>query len=252
QAGNPTIGPAAGADAELLLRDAAKLVGPTSQHRWDGTAGGARVVLQSLAPAVIVLDQALSAEEKSAWTSTAIELGVRRVMETGRTNGQIIHYAAPLPDAGKLAGDVWTDALWLLHPGTLPPDKLQLGARYESVSSQLSADGLASCVGNDHRYVRQAETGTSRRHLQVLQARSGEAAWVQSLVESAAPLSERMTQFDATLPRLPEQDRQRLVFRVITAAKLRGKHDLYRAMLSQAAERWPDEPLGRLSALHVQ
>jgi len=250
--GDHLTGPLASSDGELLLRDAAKLVGPTSQHRWDGTASGTRVLLQGLAPVVIVLDQALSAEEKSLWTSTAIELGVRRVMETGRANGQIIHYAAPLPDAGKLAGDVWTDALWLLRPGTLPPDRLQLGARYDSVSSQLSADGLASCVGNDRRYVRQTEAGTSRRHLQVLQARAGEAAWVQSLVESAAPLSERMTQFDATLPRLPEQDRQRLVFRVITAAKLRGKHDLYRAMLSQAADRWPDEPLGRLSALHVQ
>lgn len=241
-----------GTDSELLLREAAKLVGPTAQHDWDGTANGTRVLLQGLAPAVVVLDQALSAEEKAIWTSTAIELGVRRVMETGRSNGQIIHYAAPLPDAGKLAGDVWTDALWLLRPGTLPPDKLQLGARYDSVSSQLSADGLASCVGSDRRYVRQAESGTSRRHLQVLQARSGEAAWVQSLVESATPLSERMSQFEVTLPRLPEQDRQRLVFRVLTAAKLRGKHDLYRAMLRQATERWPDEPFGRLCALHAE
>ncbi len=238
-------------DHELLLREAAKLVGPTAQHRWDGSASETRILLESLAPAVIVLDQALSAEEKSVWTSIAIELGVRRVMETGRANGQVIHYAAPLPDAAKLAGDVWTDAFWLLCPGTLPPDKLLLGARYDSVASQLSADGLASCVGTDRRYVRQAESGTSRRHLQVLQARSGEAAWVQSLVESPTPLSERMTQFDATLPRLPEQDRQRLVFRVIVAAKLHGKHDLYRAMLRQAADRWPDEPLGRLCELHA-
>jgi len=256
------------AELDPLVREAAQLVGPATHYQWRREAditspggqqtrpvavgGGASPseILKHSPPAVLVLDQHLTAAEKSAWTQAAVECGVQRIFETGRTSGHTLHNAAALANSGKLAGDVWTDALWLLAPGVLPPQKLQLGARYDTVSDHLSADGLAGFVGVDRRYVRSDSSQASRRHLQVLQARTGEAAWIEGIVRSPASTAELNQQIDAYLPRSAEENRQRLVWQLIVASQSAGKPHLYRAMLRQAAKRWPDQPLGLICQLH--
>jgi hypothetical protein len=173
------------------------------------------------------------------------------VFETGRANGQTLHSAAALTSVGLLAGDVWVDSLCLLKPGTMPPDKLRLASRYDAVSDHFSADGLAGFVGGDGRFARSPSGGTSRRHLQILQARTGESAWVNAIVMSTSPVDELMRQVDANLPHIAEENRQRLLLRVIAESKTAGRHELYRAMLNQVATRWPDEPLGLMCQLHL-
>lgn len=256
------------ANDDPLLRSSLAFIGPAAQYVWNRpssthqdalpqahptgrTAGaGAMEILSQTLPAVLVLDQNLSSTEKSAWTQAAVELGVKRIFETGRANGQVLHNAAALPHCGKLAGDVWNDALMLLRPGSLAPESLRLGARFDAINDQLSTDGLAGFIGTDRRYVRPASSSTSRRHLQILQARTGETAWIQSMLASNAPLDELVKQFTANLPRSAPENQQRLVWRLIVASKSAGNAALHRAMLGQASRLWPDQPIGRLSRLY--
>jgi len=250
-----------------LIRSALGLVGPAAHYVWNRTpqpqessfcqarpthrTSGATPaeILAHTVPAVLVLDHHLSSAEKSQWTQSAVQLGVKRIFETGRSNGQVMHNAAALPNCGKLAGDVWNDALMLLRPGTLAPESLRLGTRFDSINDQLSTDGLAGFVGSDRRYVRPALPSTSRRHLQILQARTGEAAWIDSMLASNAPIDELVNQFEANLARSAPENQQRLVWRLIVASKSAGNAQLYRAMLDQAARLWPDQPIGRVSRL---
>jgi len=250
-----------------IVRSALGLVGPAAHYVWNRpsrsqlqslcqahptrrTAGATPAeILAHTLPVVLVLDQNLSSAEKSAWTQSAVQLGVKRIFETGRSNGQVLHNAAALPHCGKLAGDVWNDALMLLRPGTLAPESLRLGTRFDAINDQLSTDGLAGFVGSDRRYVRPALPSTSRRHLQVLQARTGETAWIDSMLASNAPIDELVKQFEANLPRSAPENQQRLVWRLIVASKSAGNAQLHRAMLEQAARLWPDQPIGRISRL---
>jgi len=250
-----------------IVRTALGLVGPAAHYVWNRpskpqetslyqahptlrTAGAipAEILAHTL-PAVLVLDHHLSSAEKSLWIQSAVQLGVKRIFETGRSNGQVLHNAAALPNCGKLAGDVWNDALMLLRPGTLAPESLRLGTRFDSINDQLSTDGLAGFVGTDRRYVRPALPSTSRRHLQILQARTGETAWIDSMLASNAPIDELVKQFEANLPRSAPENQQRLVWRLIVASKSAGNAKLHRAMLDQAARLWPDQPIGRISRL---
>jgi len=250
-----------------LLHSSLALVGPAAHYIWhrspaagrfalpqahptDRTSGASpQEILSYTLPAVLVLDQNLSPAEKSAWTQAAVDLGVKRIFETGRSNGQVLHNAAALPNCGKLAGDVWNDALMLLRPGTLAPETLRLGTRFDSINDQLSTDGLAGFVGADRHYVRPMASSTSRRHLQILQARTGETAWIESMLASNAPIDELVKQFEANLPRSAPENQQRMVWRLIVASKSAGNAALHRAMLHQAARLWPDQPIGRISRL---
>ncbi|HBJ37201.1 MAG TPA: hypothetical protein DDZ51_21090 [Planctomycetaceae bacterium] len=256
------------ASDDPLLRSSLALVGPATHYVWNRLSSSQRIVspqaystcrtagaspaelLSHTLPVVLVLDQHLSSAEKSAWTQAAVDLGVKRIFETGRSNGQVLHNAAALPNCGKLAGDVWNDALMLLRPGTLAPEALRMGTRFDAINDQLSTDGLAGFVGGDRRYVRAASSSTSRRHLQVLQARTGETAWIESMLVSNAPIDELVKQFEANLPRSAPDNQQRMVWRLIVASKATGNAGLHRAMLGQAARLWPDQPLGRISRLY--
>jgi photosystem II stability/assembly factor-like uncharacterized protein len=255
---------------EPLMTTALGLIGPAAHYVWKSDRGtdevsdrharpvrdrfgaSAATILAETAPAVLVLDQNLSNAEKTAWTQAAVQAGVKRVFETGRNNGQILHNAAAMPNCGKLAGDVWNDALMLLRPGTLAPETLRMGGRFDAINDQLSTDGLAGFVGTDPRFVHSETPSSSRRHLQVLQARTGETAWIDSMLASNAPIDELVKQFEVNLPRWAPENQQRMVWRLIIASRAAGKAELHRAMLNQAARLWPKEPLGQLSLLYEQ
>jgi len=183
------IGPA----AHYVWKSGRATDGESARHSYpvrDQFGASAAWILAETSPAVLVLDQNLSTAEKNDWTQAAVQAGVKRVFETGRNNGQILNNAAAMPNCGKLAGDVWNDALMLLRPGTLAPETLRLGGRFDSINDHLSTDGLAGFVGTDRRFVHSDTPSSSRRHLQVLQARTGETAWIDSMLASNAPIEE--------------------------------------------------------------
>lgn len=266
------------ADAPTLIRQAARLLGATVEYRWkrprqgdhdrlgppsltrqpwptSGTGDcGAELgeILRQSQPAVLVIDGELSANEKAAWTQAAIQNGILRILETGRNHGQTVQNAAALTQAGLLAGDVWVDALNILAPGTLPPESLRIGARYDGFADQVSADGIAGFVRSDRRYSLPEGAGNSRRHLQVLQARANESEWIASLVSAEDLPMETLRKLDNKLAGTDESQQQRLVFRMLAATKSSGSPTLHRELLRLAAERWPDQPLGRLCRLWQQ
>lgn len=266
------------AEEPALLRQAARILGATVEYRWKRTLesdhdrtdrpahprqpwptsgahhGGAELgeILRQARPAVLIIGGELSASEKAAWTQAAIQQGTLRILETGRSNGQSLQNAAALTQVGLLAGDVWIDALNILAPGTLPPESLSLGARYDGFADQVSADGLAGFIGRDRRYSLPEGVGNSRRHLQVLQARVNESAWIDSLIRTADLPMETIRKLDNKLAGTDESQQQRLVFRMLVATKSAGNPELHRGLLRLAAERWPDQPLGRLCGLWQQ
>jgi photosystem II stability/assembly factor-like uncharacterized protein len=266
------------ADDPTLIRQAARLLGATAEYRWKRPRQGDHdrlgppplprqpwptsetgdrgaeldEILRQCQPAVLVIDGELSVNEKAAWTQAAIQNGILRILETGRNNGQSVQNAAALTHAGLLAGDVWVDALNILAPGTLPPESLYIGARYDGFADQVSTDGLAGFVGSDRRYSLPEGGRNSRRHLQVLQARANESEWIASLVSSEDPPMETLRKLDNKLAGTDESQQQRLVFRMLAAAKSSGSPTLHRELLRLAAERWPDQPLGRLCWLWQQ
>lgn len=264
------------AGGDPLVRAAARIVGPAPTYRWqqqrqqapappvrhaDGawadpaasTAGAtAETILQGTTPAVLVLDGQLSAETRLRWTELATQQGVQRVLETGVNGGQMLRHSAALTLPGMLAGDAWVDALAILRPATLPPQELRLGSRYDAFSNLAASESPAAFLGNDRRYQRDSLAATSRRHLQVLQARTNEGNWIESMVHSRQPAATVIEQLEASMPRVATENQQRLVMRMIVAAKTAGRPDLYRRLLEVAARLWPDEPLGQIAALYHQ
>ena len=252
---------------EPLVREAARLLGPTSVIRWsstdsdklsDTTAGSRKAVagdeidaiLKSSAPAVLVLSGDLSPTAHAAWIAAAARHGVPRVFETEAAQGLAIRQATPMTATGQLAGDVAIDAWMLLQPGQLPADDLRIRVRQDSTSTSQSIEGIAGFLANDKRYLRSASLPPVRRHYQVLQARTGETGWVRSIAESATPLDPVLTQVDAALARTPPENRRRLIYRLIIEAKRRQNRELYRSLLDQAGQSWPNEPLALVCDLH--
>ncbi len=201
--------------------------------------------LQLSKPAVIVLDESISASQKSAWTTAATEVGVKRLLQVGTTGSQTIHVAAAMPAVGILASDVWVDAIARLAPGQLPPAKLMLTPLIDSTSD--SADGLATCVRSDARYSWSRETTASRRQLQILQARVAEHNWVESLASNTRNPVEFKQLLAPVISRMDAEDRQRMFARLIAIAGSQSRQDLYLAALESLVETPPTSRTGAKS-----
>lgn len=254
------------ADDLPTLRQAARQLGPTAEYTWTRPTshlserqawptGGAAAsttpseLLAHTRPAVLILDGDLDADEKAGWTQAAIQSGVYRVFETGRGNERTLPNSTAMPHAGLLAGDVWTDALTFAAPGKLPPESLRLAARYDAFADRVAIDGLAGFLGEDPRYQRQAALGTSRRNLQILQARANETAWVESIVASTTAAETAIRRLEERLITTTPDQQQRLLYRLLGEAKHKDRPDLYRGLLGMIATRLPEEPLGQIAAL---
>jgi len=263
------------ADDLAMLRQAARPLGSTAEYSWaplvDAGAPGATVetrrrqawpagggettgaspeeILTQARPAVLVLAGEMTAEEKTTWTQAAIRADVARVFETGRGNQRTLPNTTALTHVGILAGDVWVDALTQVAPGRTPPESLRLGARYDAFADRVAIDGLAGFLGDDPRYLHPASSTSSRRQLQVLQARTTETAWIESLVGMHDPPEEIVRRLEERLIGAEPSQERRLLYRLLARAKKRDRPELYRGLLRWAAARWPAEPLGQMAGL---
>lgn len=263
------------ADDLAMLRQAARPLGSTAEYSWARlTAAGAseapvetrrrqawpagggettgtspEEILTQARPAVLVLAGELTAEEKTAWTQAAIRADVARVFETGRGSQRTLPNTTAMTHVGMLAGDVWIDALTQVAPGRTPPESLRLGARYDAFADRVAIDGLAGFLGDDPRYRHPASSTSSRRQLQILQARTTETAWIESLVAMPDPPEEIVRRLEERLIGAEPSQERRLLYRLLARAKKRDRPELYRGLLRWAATRWPAEPLGQMAGL---
>lgn len=237
------------------LKDVTAAIGPVISYATNSSPPGIANLLQTMRPAVIVLDQAMSSTQRELWTTQAVQAGVRRVLEVGERGTQTVHVAAAIPAVGILASDVWCDAIAKLAPGALPPTKLLLSPRADSTSDSLAGDGLASCVANDSRYSWSRSASASRRQLQVLQARSAELTWIDSLVTGARSREQFKQLLEPVLQRMSREDRQQMFTRLIGLTASQGRQDLYVATLELLIEpsgnRATNEPLAESDLLRL-
>ena len=211
--------------------DATASLGPSSIFVASSAGNRIAEILRTSKPAVVVLDQTLQPDQRAAWSAAALEAGVQRVLEIGEHGTQTVHVAAAIPTAGILASDVWFDAIAILSPQYLPPSKVMLSARLDATNDRLAGGGLATCVGNDPRYRWSKETTNSRRQLQVLQARTTELNWIESLVSSSKSPAEFKSLLASVLPRTVDSDRQKVFSRLIALTGKQARHDLHIAAL---------------------
>jgi len=211
--------------------DATASLGPSSIFVASSAGNRIAEILRTSKPAVVVLDQTLQPDQRAAWSAAALEAGVQRVLEIGEHGTQTVHVAAAIPTAGILASDVWFDAIAILSPQYLPPSKVMLSARLDATNDRLAGGGLATCVGNDPRYRWSKETTNSRRQLQVLQARTTELNWIESLVSSSKSPAEFKSLLASVLPRTVDSDRQKVFSRLIALTGKQARQDLHIAAL---------------------
>ena len=224
-------------DREQIIEACSKL-GPATVYISDSSPNRIREILLNAKPAVVVLDQSLTSGQRSTWAAVALESGCKRVIEVSPRGTQTVNVVAAIPAQGILASDVWFDAVSVLAPGYLPPTRLMLTAKYDSTGDLLAGDGLASCTSNQPQYGWARPAVPSRRKLQVLQARTAEMNWVQSLVATARSVEEFNSQLAIVLPRMTDEDRTRLFARLIALTAQRERPDLYLASL-EAMGRYP-------------
>ncbi len=226
------------------VSDASTKLGPSSLFIASDDGNRIAEILRLAKPAVMVLDQTLQPDQRAAWSAAALESGVQRVLEVGARGSQTIHVASAIPSAGILASDVWFDAIALLSPDYSPPSKVMLSARLDATNDRLAGDGLATCVGNDARYCWSRETTNSRRQLQVLQARTTEMNWIESLVTNAKSSDEFKSLLEPMLPRIVDSDRQRVFARLMALIGKHARQDLHVAALEvliDDADKRPDK-----------
>ncbi|WP_164101427.1 YCF48-related protein [Candidatus Laterigemmans baculatus] len=229
---------------------------------WDPAGRGSEsiaAVIASCAPSVILLGADLSEEQRDRWLSQAMRAGVARVFEvSGESRAELtIHASAVLPVAGVLTADLWSDALALLDPGRVVPERLLLRRRWdESRAERLIggvSDGLPS--GNGRRPVPEGR----RRNFQILQARSGETQLIERLVADAQtldrPALER--QLSLLVTQTPLENRERLLRKLLHRIESASEHRpsevrLYRTALAEAARQPSASGFARAADLRLQ
>ena len=222
------------------LIEATALLGPATVYGTTSDGSQIADVLRTAKPAVLILDLSLAPDRRAAWSAAALESGCKRVIEVSSRGSQTINVSTAIPAAGILASDVWLDAVSQLSPGFLPPTRLMLNTRYDSTGKTLAADGLASCTHHSAQYCWSRASIPSRRQLQVLQARTAEMNWVESLIAPSTGIAEFRSQLAMMLPRMNDEDRTRLFAKLLSLCSQRGRSDLHIALLETIEIQWMD------------
>ncbi len=155
-------------------------------------------------PAVVVIDQTLDQQTRTALTEAAISYGAQRVIKYAfdSPGESMLHRNAMLPRTGVLAGDLWHDALHLVHPSGAPANSISLRRLYDSAGNKIRGDSLTLGVKLNRGQTLEAKTEpASRRQLQMAQARLKHAAQIANLIRS----SHRVDDFAAGLKQLLDQ-----------------------------------------------
>lgn len=233
------------------VRDATVSLGPATTICSVTDRTRASELLALTRPAVLLLDQSLTSSQRAVWSAAAAEAGTTRVIEVGERGSQTTHVAAAIPAAGILGSDVWFDAIARIDPSYLPPTKLMLSTRFDMLNDSAAGDGIASSTRNDPRYTWARASTASRRQLQVLQARTAEMTWIESLVASSSSPEAFETQLNAVLPRMNDDDRQRMFARLIALIAQRGQHSIYLSALESLTRSDALARSGATSGSHV-
>ncbi|MFG0261939.1 MAG: hypothetical protein ACF788_06080 [Novipirellula sp. JB048] len=212
-------------------------------------------------PAVVVLDEALDAATASAFSQTAIAMGVSRVLRYSFAAGgdRTIHRNAMLPFAGALAGDLWSDAIQIVAPEQPIHETVSLRVLYDAAGDSPRGDslttGLPLAVG---QHFSTPFAKANRRQLQVVQARLSESKRVEQMIQTSATRDFFRRSLQSLLNQTALHDQPRLAWTIqhklasYDADVFPNATAFLQVALSESAERFADRSFGKWSGLRLK
>ncbi len=251
-----------------LVRQAAAAVGITSVDASDVAA--THDVRQQASdwmaihhPAVVVIDESLPEQTRTAFAEAAISFGAQRVLEysfqsRGGRGSAMLHHSAMLPRTGILASDLWQDAFRVVAPEDSRVHSISLRGLYDTGSAKIRGDTVASGLRLTRGQTLDAKTEpASRRQLQISQARLNHEKQIDSLMRNSHSENDFATALKGLLDQTAKSDQQRLAWSIYQQlavadpipADLSGFHE---AMLAEFQSRFQGSSLAWYASLRSQ
>ena len=139
-------------------------------------------------PAVLLLDETLSPSARTHWTAAAAASGVQRVASYsfGIGGRWVLRGDAILPKTGVLARDLDSDALQIIKPSLVPRGSVSLRFHYDESAAGRNSHSLCDALRlAPGQRLFAAAAPSSRRQLQIVQARSRQHQRLQQLIRSS-------------------------------------------------------------------
>ncbi|QDS87832.1 Ycf48-like protein precursor [Rosistilla ulvae] len=213
--------------------------------------------LETAQPAVVVLGDDLTAEQRSAWLQSATASPtVARVfhVHAGERGDVVVHPSAILPAAGVVVGEAWAEALSVVSPGQSQADVMVADRLLDREASVQSIESLLHRlpIGAGGLSRRLPPHG-SRSQLAGLQPRTRHGEWIQHLIDACSVADDAKELFASRLKQLTAQirpsDRPRFMRRLVLQCHQHGEPALYREALRETAALVPESSIGHWADL---
>ncbi|WP_442508188.1 hypothetical protein SH528x_007148 [Novipirellula sp. SH528] len=211
-------------------------------------------------PAVLVIDDSLDPKTASAFSQTAISMGVSRVVRYGFDSGgeSMIHRNAMMPFAGVLAGDLWDDALQIVSPESEIKDSVSLRILYDTSGNPPRGESVTTGLSlSQNQRLAASFTKANRRQLQVVQARLSESKRVEQMIQSSSTNEFFEHALKSLLNQTAASDQLRLTWSIYRrlassdAETFPNAIAYLRIVLAESAVRFSDRSFGKWSALRL-
>ncbi|WP_144057312.1 hypothetical protein [Novipirellula maiorica] len=211
-------------------------------------------------PAVVVIDEALDPRTASAFSQTAISMGVSRVVRYGfdAVGDSSLHRNAMLPFAGVLAGDVWDDSLQIASPESAAKDTVSLRVMYDASGNPPRGESVTNGLSlSKHQRLAAKLTKANRRQLQVVQARLSESKRAEQIIQSSSTVDFFKRGLKTLLNQTAVRDQLRLTWNIhrqlasYDADEFPNAIPYMEIVLAESAERFADHSFGKWSALRL-
>lgn len=211
-------------------------------------------------PAVVVIDEALDPRTASAFSQTAISMGITRVVRYGfdAVGDSTLHRNAMLPFAGVLAGDIWDDSLQIASPESGAKDTVSLRVMYDASGNPPRGESVTTGLSlSKHQRLAGKLTKANRRQLQVVQARLSESKRVEQMIQSSSTADFFARGLKTLLNQTATHDQLRLAWSIHRRLASYDADEFPNAIayleiaLAESAERFSDRSFGKWSALRL-
>ena len=206
-------------------------------------------------PVALLLDEELPQTTRDAFFRAATSVGVGRIASYN-TSGKgpvTLHRDALLPQTGILASDVQSDAMHWIAPLKTEARSTSIRYLYDAASSRRTGESITSGMTMHIGRKRTHSPGTtSRRQLQVVQARINQSARVDQLLRSARSPSQLAKAIDAMLDQTDRPDQFRLAWSIFgrTVSMTSIPIEYQTTVLDRITARFKDETAGQYAKLY--
>lgn len=215
----------------------------------------AQAAISAYQPRVLVLSEGIARSTRRAWTDQAIRHEVTRVLEPTEPSYSEwnLNERALLPNSGVLQSDLQADvlALWPGIPQRWPPSSFRRTHDATLPLGKPIQDLMDGFVRSNGQETRKMDRGSSRRSLQILQARGSEDAMIGRMIADGDRQGSYVQRLRLVLRQTPSENRGRLARKILRSCQHADQPHLYRQTLQVTAESMPRSSLGRWASFQL-